>query len=71
MKGERSKLWTEIKKAPNLMVAEMWKEFFEGEGIPTQIVPLGGGPPTRELVEYQILVPADKHSMIKEVLRTL
>jgi hypothetical protein len=65
------KLWTEVKTSPNLMLAEMWKEYFEGEGIPTQIVPITGESPTRELVQYRILVPLDKKNLIEEVLRTL
>ena len=64
-------MWTEIRKAPNLMLAEMWKEFFEGEGIPTQIIPVTGEAPTRELVAYRILVPEDKKHLIEEILRTL
>ena len=31
-------MWVEVKQAKSLMVAEMWKEFFEGEGIPTRIL---------------------------------
>jgi hypothetical protein len=61
----------EVRKVPNLMLAEMWKEFFEGEGIPTQILPVTGEAPTRELVTYRILVPEDKKHLIDEILRTL
>jgi hypothetical protein len=64
-------MWTEVKKAPNLMLAEMWKEYFEGEGIPTQIWPINGETPGRELVEYRVLVPADKKHLIEEILKTL
>jgi hypothetical protein len=64
-------MWTEVKKAPNLMMAEMWKEFFEGEGIPTQILPVTGEAPNRELVDYRILVPEDKRHLIEEILKTL
>jgi hypothetical protein len=53
------------------MLAEMWKEYFEGEGIPTQIMPVTGEAPTRELVIYRILVPEDKRHLIEEILRTL
>jgi hypothetical protein len=49
-------MWIEIKKVNNLMLAEMWKELFEGEGIPTRIWPvrrslgaLEGGPVRRSL----------------------
>ena len=53
------------------MTAEMWKEFFEGEGIPTRILPVAGEPSDRELASYSILVPKDKEHVIQEVLRKL
>ena len=34
-------MWTEFKKVPNLITAEMWKEIFEAEGLPTRILPEG------------------------------
>jgi hypothetical protein len=64
-------MWSEVKKAPNLMLAEMWKELFEGEGIPTQIRPVTGEPPGRELIGYRILVPEDKKHLIEDILRKL
>ena len=64
-------MWVEVKKANSLMIAEMWKELFEGEGIPTRILPASGEPPGRELAPYSILVPRDKEHVIQEVLRKL
>jgi hypothetical protein len=64
-------MWIEIKKAPNLMLAEMWKEFFEGEGIPTRLMPENGLPIGQELAKYRILVPEDKKHVIDEILRKL
>ncbi len=64
-------MWVEVKKAHNLMMAEMWKELFEGEGIPTRILPLTGEAPGRELTDYRVLVPQDKEHVIEEVLRKL
>jgi len=64
-------MWAEVKKAPNLMLAEMWKELFEGEGIPTRILPVSGEAPGQELVTYRVLVPEDKKHIIEEVLRKL
>ena len=64
-------MWAEVKKAPNLMVAEMWKELFEGEGVPTRILPASGEAPGRELTTYRVLVPEDKKHIIEEVLRKL
>jgi hypothetical protein len=64
-------MWVEVKQAKSLMTAEMWKEFFEGEGIPTRILPVAGEPSDRELASYSILVPKDKEHVIQEVLRKL
>ena len=64
-------MWVEVKKAQSLMLAEMWKELFEGEGIPTRILPASGEAPGRELTTYRILVPEDKKHVIEEVLRKL
>lgn len=64
-------MWVEIKKAKSLMIAETWKELFEGEGIPTLILPVTGLPIGQELCEYSVLVPGDKEHVIKDVLRKL
>ena len=64
-------MWIEIKKAPNLMMAEMWKELFEGEGVPARIMTENGEPPGPELTVYRILVPGDKKQIIDEVLKKL
>ena len=64
-------MWVEVKKARNLMMAEMWKELFEGEGIPTRILPTSGQPMGQESATYLILVPEDKAHVIREVLRKL
>ncbi len=53
------------------MTAEMWKELFEGEGIPTRILPAAGEPMGQESATYLILVPEDKEHVIEEVLRKL
>ncbi len=64
-------MWVEVRKAPDLMLAEMWKELFEGEGIPTHILPVTGEAPDRELVTYRVLVPDDKQHLIEEILRKI
>ena len=53
------------------MTAEMWKELFEGEGIPTRILPVSGKPIGQESAAYRILVPEDKEHIISEVVRKL
>jgi len=64
-------MWVEVKKAQSLMLAEMWKEFFEGEGIPTRILPASGEVIGQESATYLILVPKEKEHVIQEVLRKL
>jgi hypothetical protein len=64
-------MWVEVKKAKNLMIAETWKELFEGEGVPTRIMPAPGESAGREAATYRILVPKDKQHIIDEVLRKL
>ena len=64
-------MWVEVKKAQGLMVAEMWKELFEGEGIPARIMPVSGLPMGQESTTYSVLVPRDKEHVIREVLRKL
>ncbi len=64
-------MWVEIKKANSLMVAEMWKELFEGEGVPARIMPASGLPMGQEIATYSVLVPRDKEHVIREVLRKL
>ncbi len=64
-------MWVEIKKAENLTAARVWKELFEGEGIPTRLLPAAGEPMGQESATYRVLVPADKKHVIEEVLRKL
>lgn len=53
------------------MIAEMWKEFFEGEGIPVRILPDPEKPGVGELATYRILVSQEKVHVVEEVLRKL
>jgi hypothetical protein len=64
-------MWTEIKKTKNLVIAETWKELFEGEGIPARIMPDSDAPMGTQLAPYRVLVPEDKKHVIEEVLRKL
>ena len=64
-------MWIEIKKVPTLMLAEMWKEFYEGEGIPTHILPESGLPIGQENATYRILVPQDRQHVVDEIMRKL
>ena len=64
-------MWVEAKKAPNLILAEMWKDLFEGEGIPSRLLPEEGLLMGQELAAYRILVPEDKKHLADEILRKL
>ena len=45
------------------MVAEMWRDLFEGEGVPSRIVP--------EENDYRVLVPSDRAHLVDEILRKI
>lgn len=60
-------MWAEVRVVPNLMIAEMWKELFEAEGIPTRLLPEGCG--VGERARYRVLVPELKKHLIDDILR--
>ena len=64
-------MWGEVRTAPNLMFARMWKDLFEGEGIPTRILPADGSLVMAEEVAYKVYVPSDKVQVIEEILRKI
>ena len=65
-------MWVQVKSAPNLIMAEMWKELFEGEGIPARILPEPEKKPgSGRLTGYRILVSQERAHVVEEVLRKL
>ena len=62
-------MWVEVKRAPNLMMAETWKELFEGEGIPTRILPDPASTGEGEFAAYIVYVPKFRDHVVEEVLR--
>lgn len=62
-------MWVEVKRAPNLMLAEMWKELLEGEGVPTRILP--ERPEGGEFSPYRIYVPHFREHVVAELMRKL
>ena len=64
-------MWVDFKKAPNLIIAEMWKEILEGEGLPTHILPEGDILSWGESVPYRIMVPRGREHVAEEILRKL
>jgi hypothetical protein len=51
------------------MIAEMWKEFFEGEGIATRLLVDPESPTSGESATYRILIPEEKDHVVREILR--
>ncbi len=64
-------MWVKVKSAPNLMLAEMWKEYFEGEGIPTRMLPDPEKPGPKTLSGYNLYVSQERVHVVKEVLRKI
>ncbi len=64
-------MWVDYMKAPNLMLAEMWKEVLEAEGLPTRILPEGDILTWGERTAYRILVPRGREHVADEILRKL
>ena len=64
-------MWIDYRKVPNLMVAEMWKDVLEGEGLPTKIIPEGNILDWGERASFRILVPKGREHVADEILRKL
>jgi hypothetical protein len=64
-------MWVEYKKAGNLMLAEMWKEVLEGEGLPAKILPEGDILDWGERVPFVVYVPKGREHVADEILRKL
>jgi len=52
-----------------MMIAEMWKELFEGEGIPTRLLTDPDSSGGVETSAYRVLVPQEKQHVVEEILR--
>ena len=64
-------MWVEFKRAPSLMMAEMWKDTFESEGLPSHILPVDGIPAWSETAEFIVYVPKGREHVAEEILRKL
>ena len=64
-------MWVEYKRVPNLMIAEMWKEVLEGEGLPVRLLPVGELTTYGELVPFRVMVPRGREHVADEILRKL
>ena len=64
-------MWVDYRKAPNLMVAQMWRDVLEGDGLPAKIVPEGDILTWSERVPFRVLVPRGREHVADEILRKL
>ena len=64
-------MWAEVRTAPNKMFAEMWKDLYEGEGIPSMILPSDGSLTFADGIEYKVYVPNEKAHIIDEIMRKI
>lgn len=62
-------MWVQVKTAPSLMLAEMWREFFEGEGVPARILLSPDSKTVGEAAEYRVYIPEEKDHVVAEILR--
>jgi len=64
-------VWVDYRRAPNLIIAEMWKDVLEGDGLPTMIIPDGDILTWGERVSFRVLVPKGREHVADEILRKL
>ncbi len=64
-------MWVEYRKVSTLMVAQMWKDVLEGEGLPTKILPEGDILDWGERTPFRVLVPMGREHVADEILRKL
>ncbi|HCH35539.1 MAG: hypothetical protein CL777_06350 [Chloroflexi bacterium] len=64
-------MWVDYKKAPNLMIAEAWKEILEGEGLPVRLLPQTDITDHREFSSFRVMVPRGREHVADEILRKL
>lgn len=63
--------WVPYKKAPNLVMAEMWKQLFEAEGLPARILPEGEIRTWSESCRFVVYVPRGREHVAQEILRKI
>jgi hypothetical protein len=61
----------DYRRAPNLIIAEMWKDVLEGDGLPTKIIPDGDILTWGERVSFRVRVPKGREHVADEILRKL
>lgn len=64
-------MWVEFKRVPTAMIAEMWKDTFESEGLPCRILPDGDVLDWSEQSTFIVYLPKGRHHVAEEILRKL
>ncbi len=64
-------MWVEYRRVPSLMMAEMWKDLLEGDGLPTKILPVGDIMDWGERTPFIVYVPKGREHVADEILRKL
>ncbi len=77
MYGEKIKflseliMWVEYIRVNNLMIAMMWKDVLEGDGLPTHILPVDDILDWSETVPFKVMVPKGREHVADEIIRKL
>ena len=64
-------MWVDYMNVSSLIVAEMWKELLEGEGLPAKLLPEGDIRNWNEKVSFRVMVPRGREHVADEILRKL
>ncbi len=64
-------MYTDYREAPNLVIAAMWKNVLEGEGLPTKICPTVDIHSWGERVPFWVMAPRGREHVADEILRKL
>lgn len=64
-------MWVDYLKASNLIIAEMWKELLEAEGLPTALLPESDILEWGEKTPFRVMVPRGREHVADEILRKL
>ena len=57
--------------APNLAIAELWREVMEAEGLPVRLLPKGDILDWGERAEFRVMVPRGREHVAEEIIRKL
>ncbi len=64
-------MWSLFRDVSNIIVAEMWQQLLEAEGVPVRILPCNEDLGMVNPVCYRVYVPLGKEHVAEEVLRKI